>query len=137
MSYPNAVRYFPAGMGSAGALGALDISDADNTTEFTWIPQEPCKIYGFGGLVVEATGTQSTTAGVCSLTIAGTEVSTFTAGISSAIGTEKLGSDFVPTKVAAGATILFKVKTQAVGGTIVGEFAPFIDVEFFQQTDAS
>lgn len=136
MSYPNVVRYFPAGIGAAGHLGALDISDASDTTEFTWVPLEPCKIYGFGGLVTEATGTQSTTAGVCSLTV-GSEKSTFTAGISSAIGTEKLGSDFVPFKVAAGTSVVFKVKTQASGGTVVGEFAPFLDIEFFQQTDAS
>lgn len=136
MSYPNAVRYFPAGMGAAGHLGALDISDASDTTEFTWVPLEPCIIYGFGGLVTEATGTQSTTAGVCSLTV-GTEKSTLTAGISSAIGTEKLGTDFVPFKVAAGTSVVFKVKTQAVGGTVVGEFAPFLDLEFFQATDAS
>lgn len=137
MSYVNARRYFPAGIASAGGLGALDISDAADTTEFTWVPLDACVIYGFGGLVVEATGTQSSVQGVCSLTIGSTEVSTFTAGISKSIGTEVLGSDFVPTKVAAGTSVIFKVKTQASGGTVVGEYAPFVDVEFFPATDAS
>lgn len=137
MSYPNTRRYFPAGIASAGGLGALDISDADATTEFTYVPQEVVWVYGFGGVVAEATGTQSSTAGVCSLTLNGTEVSTFTAGISKAIGTEALGSDFKPVKVLAGQAIVFKVKTQAVGGTIVGEYAPFIECEFFPATDGS
>lgn len=136
MSYVNTNRFFPAGMGAAGHLGALDISDASDTTIFTWVPQERCKIYGFGGVCTEATGTQTTTAGVCSLVV-GTEKSTFTAGLSSAIGTERLGSDFVPFNVPAGTSVVFKVKTQAVGGTITGEFAPFLEVEFFPATDAS
>lgn len=131
MSYAKTRRHYPAGIGAAGHLGALDISDADGTTEFTWTPVEDCMIYGFGGTVTEATGTQSTTAGVCSLVVGSTEKSTFTAGISKGIGTEARGSSFVPFKVAAGTAVLFKVKTQAVGGTIVGEYAAYLELEMF------
>lgn len=131
MSYSKKEKYFPCGAGSAGALGALDISDASNTTEFTWVPANDCVIYGFGGLCTEATGTQSTTAGVVSMEVDTVEVASATAAISSAIGTEILDTTMTPIKVAAGTSVEFLVKTQAVGGTIVGEYAPFIFVEFF------
>ena len=131
MSYSNKDKYFPCGAGSAGALGALDISDASATIEFSWIPAIDCVIYGFGGLCTEATGTQTTTAGVVSMNVATVESSSVTAGVSKAIGTEIFDTTMVPIKVAAGTTVDFLVKTQAVGGTIVGEYAPFIFVEFF------
>lgn len=135
MSYPSQVRYYPAGIGAAGHLGALDINDSSDTSEFTWVPQTDVVIYGFGGLVTEATGTQTTTQGVCALEVDGTEYSTFTADTEAAIGTEAKGSDFAPIKVAAGTSVELVVKTQAAGGTVVGEYAGYIDCEFFPDTD--
>jgi len=125
------MRYFPAGYAGGVTTATLDLSDASDTTQFTWVPKNDCVIHGFGGVVTEAMGTMTTTVGVGSLTISGTEKSTVTATPSAAIGTETYGTQFKPVKVAAGATILFKTKTQAVGGTITGEYAPFIYVEFF------
>lgn len=136
MSYPKVKRYFPAGIGAAGHLGALDISDADDTSVFTWVPQDDVIIYGFGGVVTEAMGTQTTTEGVCSLEVDGVEQSSFESTPSAAIGTEAKGSDFRPIKVTAGTPIELVVKTQAVGGTIVGEYAGFVDCEFFPDHDA-
>lgn len=131
MSYPKKVRIFPAGVGAAGHLGALDISDASNTTEFTWVPASDCVIYGFGGTCTEATGTQTTTPGVVSMEINAVEVSEITAAISAAIGTEIVDLSFDPIKVLAGTPVVFKVKTQAVGGTVTGEYAPMVYAEMF------
>lgn len=131
MSYSKVERFFPAGIGAAGHLGALDMSDASGTTEFTWVPQTKVVIYGFGFVVTEAMGTMTTTEGVASLTIGSTEHSTAEATPSAAIGTETLGTQFDPVTVAVGTSVIFKVKTQAVDGTVVGEGAPFVICEFF------
>lgn len=131
MSYTNTVRYFPAGIGAAGHLGAIDVSDSSDTTEFTWIAKHNCKIYGFGGVVTEAMGTMSSTSAVGSLVIGSTEHSTMTATPSAAIGTESEGTDFDPVYVAAGTSIIFKNKTQASGGTTVGEWAGYVYLEMF------
>lgn len=131
MSYPKKQKLFPAGVGAAGHLGALDISDASGTTVFTWVPVNDCVIYGFGGTCTEATGTQTTTVGVLSMEIDTVEVSSVEAGVSQAIGTEVMDLTMIPTKVVAGTAVEFIVKTQAVGGTVTGEYAPFVYAEMF------
>ncbi len=131
MSYSKKDKYFPAGVPAAGGVGTLDISDASSTIEFAWIPANDCVIYGFGGLAVEATGTQTTTVGVISMNVATVEHASVSAGVSKAVGTEVFDSTMAPIKVTAGTTVDFLVKTQAVGGTVTGDYAPFIYVEFF------
>lgn len=131
MPYNNAVRLYPAGISAAGGLGAIDINDAADTSEYTWDPVSPCWIYAFGGTCTEATGTQTTTTGVGSLEIGGTEHSAATAGTSAAIGTEVQGSQFDPVYVAAGTDVEFVNKTQAAGGTVTGEYAGWVLVEIF------
>lgn len=131
MSYSKKDKYFPAGVPAAAGVGTLDISDASATIEFSWIPANDCIIYSFGGLCVEATGTQTTTVGVMSMNVATVEQSSVSAGVSKAVGTEVYDTTMTPIKVAAGTTVDFLVKTQAVGGTVTGDYAPFIFVEFF------
>lgn len=132
MSYAMLQRYFPAGYAGGVAVATIDYSDAAATTEFTWVPQSTVVIYGWGGVATEAMGTMTSTPGVGSLTIGTAEVSTITALPAAAIGTETNGTQLEkPIRVDAGTSVIIKVKTQAVGGTIVGEHAVFLWVEFF------
>lgn len=132
MSYSKKDKYFPAGIGPTGQVGALVIVTAGTT--FSWVPKDDVLIYGFGGLCTVATGTQTTTVGVCSISTGGTERATFTAGVSAAIGTEVTSTNFGPIRVPAGTTVAFAVKTACVGGTTTGQYAPYIYCEFFPAT---
>ncbi len=110
---------------------SADISDASDTTQFTVnapykgvIRLDECFIRWS-----EATGTQTTTPGVISISVAGTEVATLTAGLSLAIGqTQRFTANTPATtpkdpyiEFNAGDAIVVKTKTQAVGGTITGD----------------
>jgi len=121
------------------AENAADISDAADTTQYT--------IYApFKGVIrldecflrwTEATGTQTTTAGVISISVAGTEVATLTAGVSLAIGKTQRFTSTTPTtnpkdpyiEFAADDAIVIKTKTQAVDGTITGDGDVFLHLE--------
>lgn len=107
------------------AILAADISDADATTQFTMeapykgtIRLDECFLRWS-----EATGTQTTTPGVISITVGSTEVATLTANLSDAIGqTQRFtASSDKYIEFAAGDNIIIKTKTQAVGGTLVGD----------------
>lgn len=107
------------------AIAAADISDADATTQFTMeapykgtIRLDECFLRWS-----EATGTQTTTPGVISITVGSTEVATLTANLSDAIGqTQRFtASSDKYIEFAAGDNIIIKTKTQAVGGTLVGD----------------
>lgn len=113
------------------AILAADISDADATTQFTYkaakkgvIRLDECYLRWS-----EATGTQTTTAGVISITVAGVEVATLTAGLSLSIGDTQFFTATTPTtnpkdawiSFLVGDTIVIKTKTQAVGGTLTGD----------------
>ena len=121
------------------AAGSADINQASGTTN--WTMEAP-----FAGRLdlgdtflqwTEATGTQSTTQGVISISVAGTEVATLTANISDAIGETQTftvdsaldeGNPYV--YFAAGDDIAIKTKTQAVGGTVSGDGTVFLPVNF-------
>lgn len=116
------------------ADGAADINQADDTTNYT--VEAP-----FAGVLrldesllrwSEATGTQSTTQGVISIEVAGTEVATLTANISDAIGETQLftASDSKYIEFSAGDDIEVITKTQAVGGTVTGDGTAMLSVEF-------
>lgn len=113
------------------ATAAADISDAADTTQFTMeapykgvIRLDECFVRW-----TEATGTQTTTRGVLSIVVAGTEVATLTANASDAIGQTQRFTATTPTTTPkdpyiefnAGDAILVKTKTQAVDGTITGD----------------
>ena len=104
---------------------AADISDAADTTQFT-IEAPYRGVLRLDECFVrwsEATGTQTTTRGVISITVAGTEVATLTANVSDAVGqTQKYtaaGEKYI--EFDAGDAIVLKTKTQAVDGTIIGD----------------
>tara|TARA_R100000655_G_scaffold80416_2_gene119821 strand:- start:19 stop:411 length:393 start_codon:yes stop_codon:yes gene_type:complete len=121
--------------------GAGDISDADDTTQFTYVTP-------FAGRLdlsestfmwTEATGTQTGTQGVLSIEVGTTEYATLTAPQSAAIGTAQ-GYTVVPhgdtdagnpvVYFNAGDNIVLKTKTQAVGGTIVGDGSANLAITF-------
>lgn len=83
----------------------------------------------------EAAGTQTTTAGVASIEVGGTEYATLTSGKNEAIGDRDVftlsgvGVDKA-VYVAAGDLIDVKLKTQAVGGTVTGTIRVYLCFEF-------
>lgn len=123
------------------ATGVADISDADATSQFTM--EAP-----FAGVIrldesflrwTEATGSQTTTQGVLSIEVAGTEVATLTANQSDAIGetqtytavvTDVNGNLDQNIEFAAGDDIVLLTQTQAVGGTITGDGDVFLSLEW-------
>lgn len=119
------------------AIGAADISQADGTTNWAITAPFDGRLTLDGSFLqwTEATGTQTTTQGVVSIEVAGTEVATLTAGQSSAIGTTQTftldssidpGSPYVVFD--AGDSIELKTKTQAAGGTITGDGNIFLSM---------
>lgn len=83
----------------------------------------------------EAAGTQTTTAGVGSIEVAGTEYATLTSGKDEAVGdvdtwtlAATVGNDKA-VYFAAADLIDVKLKTQAVGGTVTGEIRVYLVVE--------
>jgi len=115
------------------ASGAADINQADGTTNYTAeMPKagvlrlDECFLRWS-----EATGTQTTTQGVISIEVAGTEVATLTANISDAIGESQLftasGDKYV--EFSAGDDIEVITKTQAVGGTVTGDGTCMLSLE--------
>lgn len=107
------------------AASAGDISDAAATVQFTMeapyrgvLRLDECFIRW-----TEATGTQTTTAGVLSISVAGTEVATLTANVSDAIGETQIFTAASDKNIEflAGDDIVIKTKTQAVDGTITGD----------------
>ena len=122
-------------------ITVADISDADDTTQFT-IEAPAAGVVEIQKCFLrwsEATGTQSSTQGVVSIEVAGTEVATLTANISDAIGetqvftgatTDTNGNTINSIDFAAGADIVIKTKTQAVGGTVTGDGDVFLGLHF-------
>lgn len=113
--------------------GAADISQAAATTNFTAEMPKAGKILLDECWLrwTEATGTQSTTQGVVSIEVAGTERATLTANISDAIGESQLftasGDKYI--EFSAGDDIAIKTKTQASGGTTVGDGTVYLALE--------
>ena len=145
MGYSAAQRYHvPVDVGAATDL--IDLNAAAGVM-MTWVPAQKCRIYAFGGTYMEAVaaGGMSTTTGVASMgydkagSTAEVEKSTITPNVTTgqAIYTEQMGTDFAPFHCdgPAGDAIVFRVKTQAVGGTVTGEIRPFVIVEFFSNLD--
>jgi hypothetical protein len=121
--------------------GVGDISDADGTSQLAYVAPYSGRlsIAESTFMWTEATGTQSGTQGVLSIEVAGTEYATLTAGISSPLGTAQhytvvaSGDTDAGNPVVyfdAGDTIELLVKTQAVGGTIIGDGAAYLAITF-------
>ena len=120
---------------------AGNISDVAGTVQFTYVAPYAGRlsIAESTFMWTEATGTQSGTQGVLSIEVAGTEYATLTAGISSPLGTAQhytvvaSGDTDAGNPVVyfdAGDTIELLVKTQAVGGTIIGDGAAYLAITF-------
>lgn len=114
------------------ATAIVDLNAASDTTAATlkspgsgYIHTD--KIYGFLEEAI-ASGGFSTTAGVASVSVAGTEVATYSTGIAGAaraIGENVNFTTSVTNKagtfpVSKGDAIVFKTKTAGVGGTLTG-----------------
>ena len=121
--------------------GSGNISDASGTTQLTYVAPYAGRLHLEESTIMwtEATGTQSGTQGVLAIEVAGTEVATLTAGQSFAIGVAQI-YDIVDHAVTedgnpvvdfdAGDSIELVVKTQAVGGTIIGDCTTFLAITF-------
>lgn len=130
------VKYITSG---AAAANVIDLSDADDTTAYLFDAPRAGKILlneSFAVAVNEAMGTMSTTPGVGSIEIGGTEYATIVVTASDAEGTSytlteaaAVGDDGA-VYVDAGDSIEFITKTQAAGGTIIGELQVFLACEF-------
>ena len=120
---------------------AGNISDARGTTQLTYIAPHAGRLHIEESTIVwtEATGTQITTQGVLSIEVAAQEYATLTAGQSFAVGTAQVytvaahaetedGNPVVDFD--AGDAIELIVKTQAVGGTIIGDCTVFLAMTF-------
>lgn len=115
------------------AQGAADISQAADTTNWTGeMPQ--AGILRIDETVLrwtEATGTQSSTQGVVSIEVAGTEVATLTANISDGIGETQTftaaSDEYIEFSAADDIEVI--TKTQASGGTTVGDGEVYLSVE--------
>ena len=118
-----------------------DISAADGTTQLTYVAPYAGRLHLEESTIMwtEATGTQTGTQGVLSIEVAGTEYATLQAGQSFAIGTAQVYTvvDHAETEAgnpvvdfAAGDNIELIVKTQAVGGTIIGDCTTFLAITF-------
>jgi hypothetical protein len=121
--------------------GVGDISDADGTTHLAYVAPYAGRlsIAESTFMWTEATGTQSGTQGVLSIEVAGTEYATLTAGISSPVGTAQhytlvaSGDTDAGNPVVyfdAGDSIALITKTQAVGGTIIGDGVAYLAITF-------
>ena len=121
------------------ATETIDLNDAADTTSFTFDAPKAGKILlnqSFA-VVIEAIGTQATTAGVGSIEVGGTEIATITTTASDAVGTTytltpaTVVGDDQAYPVAAGDAIEFITKTQAVdgGGTVTGELEVVLAME--------
>ena len=130
------VKYITNG---ATAENVIDLSDADDTTAYLFDAPSAGKILlneSFAVAVNEAMGSMTTTPGVGSIEIGGTEYATIVVTASDAEGTSytlteaaTVGDDGA-VYVSAGDSIEFITKTQAVDGTITGELQVFLACVF-------
>ena len=120
---------------------AGNISDADGTTMIAYVTPYAGRlsIAESTFMWTEATGTQSGTQGVLSIEVASTEYATLTAGISSPIGTAQHYTVVASGETDAGNPVVYFdagdsieliVKTQAVGGTIIGDGTANLAITF-------
>lgn len=120
-----------------GATETIDLNDASDTSQYTFDAPKNGKILlreSFA-IVQEAIGTMTSTTGVGSIEVGGTEIATITPTASDAIGTaytltegSGVGDDGTY-PVSAGDAIEFITKTQAVGGTVTGELEVVLALE--------
>jgi len=116
----------------------IDLNDASDTTSFTFDAPKAGKILlnqSFA-VVIEAIGSMTTTVGVGSIEVGGTEIATITPTASDAVGTaytltpvSAVVGDDQSYPVSAGDAIEFITKTQAVGGTVTGELEVVLAME--------
>ncbi len=120
--------------------GTADINDAAGTDQYLMSAPFSGKILVDQCYVrfSEATGSQSSAQGTIDLKVAGTTYATMTASISGAIGDTDLfvvdGTNATAANpwaaFSAGDAILFEIGTQASGGTVVGDGAIHIAIEY-------
>lgn len=121
--------------------GVGDISDAATTIHLSYVAPYAGRlsIAESTFMWTEATGTQSGTQGVLAIEVAGTEYATITAPQSAAIGTAQhytlvaSGDTEEGNPVVyfdAGDTIALVTKTQAAGGTIIGDGTAYLAITF-------
>ena len=129
------IQFYSTG---TAAGDVIDLSDSADTTNHTFEAPRAGKVLLnlSWARVTEAIGTMTSTTGVGSIEVAGTEVATITPTASDAIGesyalTEDSSVDddhIVP--FSAGDDIEFICKTQASGGTTTGELEVMLATEW-------
>jgi len=120
--------------------GAADINQTADTTNSTFEAPFDGRLNIEAMYIewTEATGSQTTTQGVISIEVAGTEVATLTANQSDAIGeTQTFTVDGTEATAAqpfvefdAGDDIECITKTQAVDGTVTGDGTIYMPIEY-------